>query len=131
MKFTFAFRLAFLGLGTLILISVITAFSAGIVVTSTNLGVQSSVPTANEFKPYLCEGLSLSNTIQGIGTIVGTSGNDLILGSPENDIIDGNGGDDCILSGGGNDNLDGGDGTDICIGGPGEDGFTACEGQYQ
>lgn len=55
--------------------------------------------------------------VSGSGTLTGTDGNDLILGSPGADIIDGNGGNDCIVGGGGDDSLNGNNGNDVCLGG--------------
>ena len=59
-----------------------------------------------------------------IGTIDGTSGNDVISGLGGNDTIDGKGGNDLICGGDGNDTFLQGaapDGADVLIGGPGSD----------
>jgi Ca2+-binding RTX toxin-like protein len=56
-------------------------------------------------------------TIVGSGTIVGTSGNDVIVGSDEADTIHGLSGDDVICGRGGNNWVDGGQGSDVLIGG--------------
>ncbi len=131
MKLPNPIHLVVLGLATLILISVFTAFSAGIVVTSPNVGAHSSSVMANDVKPDACMGLNLVNIVSGTGTVTGTSGNDLIVGSASADTIDGLGGDDCILGGGGNDSIDGNTGTDVCLGGSGTNTFTACESENQ
>src|SRR5215207_1094591 len=55
-------------------------------------------------------------TIVGSGTIVGTAGDDVIVGSDENDTILGLGGNDIICAEGGNDRVLGGEGNDILIG---------------
>ena len=124
-------RLLFLGLLTLVLASIMSAFAAGMIVPSSNVG-QDSVPvTAEEIKPSACEALYLTDIISGSGTLTGTPGNDLIIGSALTDAIDGSGGDDCILGGGGDDQITGGDGNDVCLSGPGTDLFTACEYEYQ
>jgi len=124
-------KLASLSLFMLVLISVFTAFSAGIVMPSSNVGTQSILVSANSVKPDACIGFNLSNIVSGTGTVAGTPGNDLILGSSGTDTIDGLGGDDCILGGGGDDAIDGNNGTDICISGPGLDTFVNCEGEIQ
>ena len=100
-------------------------------VPSSGLGMQSKQVTANTIKPDACAGFNLSNIVSGSGTITGTPGNDLILGSSSMDTIDGLGGDDCILAGGGDDTIDGNSGTDICLGGPGADTFLSCESEIQ
>lgn len=115
----------------LVLISVFTAFSAGIVMPSSNVGIQSTLVSANSVKPAVCIGFNLSNIVSGAGTVAGTPGNDLILGSSGTDSIDGLGGDDCILGRGGDDIIDGNSGTDICISGPGSDTFVDCESEIQ
>ena len=53
--------------------------------------------------------------IQGVRT-TGTSGADVILGTPVGDVIDGRGGDDWICGGRGNDLLHGDDGRDRLFG---------------
>jgi Ca2+-binding RTX toxin-like protein len=124
--------LQFLTLGfiTLIIISVATAVAATNTVPSTNASELSFPVTPNDIRPSACAGLYLNDIITGSGTITGTDGNDLILGSPANDTINGMGGNDCIIGGGGDNTIDGGSGSDICIGGPGNNTFANCEGQY-
>lgn len=131
MKLPTPFQLAVYSLVMLILISVFTAFSAGVSVSNTTVGTHSTSVTANRIKPAACAGLNLVNIVSGTGTVTGTSGNDLILGSSSNDTIDGLGGDDCILGGDGDDVIDGNSGTDICLGGSGADTFISCEGETQ
>jgi Ca2+-binding RTX toxin-like protein len=118
------------GLLALILISITSAFAAGISVPASNVGQQSVPVTAEDIKPAACAALYV-NTISGSGALTGTAGNDLIIGSAGADTIDGLGGDDCILAGNGDDLITGGDGVDICIGGPGTDTFTTCESETQ
>jgi hypothetical protein len=132
MKIPFPLQLVTFGLFALIVVSVVTAFAAGITIPSAKIGDQSVPVTAENLKPSACAGLQrLTQIISGSGIITGTEGNDLILGSSGADVIDGLGGDDCILGGGGDDQVTGGDGTDICIGGPGTDTFITCEGESQ
>jgi Tol biopolymer transport system component len=45
-------------------------------------------------------------------SIVGTSGNDILRGTPLRDLVDGRGGNDTVVGGGGNDRLAGGSGND-------------------
>src|SRR5690242_15166268 len=52
----------------------------------------------------------------GNDTLVGTSGPDVILGGAGNDTISGLGGDDLICGGAGNDTINAGDGNDFVIG---------------
>ncbi len=119
------------GVLALILISIVSAFAAGISVPSSNIGAQSVPVTAEELKPPACGALYLTNIVSGSGTLTGTSANDLIIGSVEADMIDGLGGNDCILGGSGDDLIAGSDGLDVCLGGPGNDVFTTCESENQ
>lgn len=119
-----------LGSLTLILVSALSAFAAGIVVPAANVGQKSVSVTANDIKPPACAGLYLTNIVSGAGTLTGTASNDLIIGSAGPDTIDGRGGDDCILGGGGDDHITGGEGNDVCLGGPGIDVFVDCEFEY-
>lgn len=64
---------------------------------------------------------SLEVTVRGAGTIVGTSGDDVILGSDGPDIIRGGGGNDVICSGDGDDDVRGGSGSDTIFAGDGND----------
>jgi len=114
-----------------VLISALTAFTAGISISNTSLSVQSSLASANQVKPSACTSLNLTNIVSGSGKLTGTNGNDLILDGSGMDTIDGLGGDDCILGGGGDDIIDGNSGTAVCLGGPGADAFTACESEIQ
>ncbi|TAK14902.1 MAG: hypothetical protein EPO32_00095 [Anaerolineae bacterium] len=108
---------------------VMSAFAAANTVPETGADVNDVAMTANTLKPAACAGLTLTNLVEGSGTLNGTAGNDLILGSGGADTIDGSGGDDCIVAGGGDDGIDGGNDTDICIGGAGTDTFANCETQ--
>ena len=125
------FQIMLFGLIALILVSVITAFAAGIDIDPTNAGVESISVEAEDIKPSACSALYLTQIVRGAGTITGTEGNDLILGSSSADTIDGLGGDDCILGGSGSDLITGNDGTDVCIGGPEADTFVTCETQTE
>lgn len=131
MRIPFPIRLVALGFFALIIVSVATAFAAGITVPSSNIGSESIPVTAEDLKPAACNGITLTQIVSGSGTLTGTSGNDLIIGSTGADTIDGLGGDDCILGSGGDDSLTGNDGTDVCLGGPGNDVFLTCEAEVQ
>ena len=124
-------RLVFFGMLALILVSVISAFAAGINVPASNVGQRSVSVQAEDIKPPACESLYLTNIVSGSGTVTGTTANDLIIGSAGADTIDGLGGDDCILGGDGDDQITGGDGNDVCIGSGGTDSFTDCESESQ
>jgi len=125
--------LHFLFLAILILTvgSVVSAFAAGMGIADANAGKQSLTVTAEDIKPTACASLSLTNIISGYGTLTGTTGNDLMIGSAAADVIDGLGGNDCILGGGGSDSLTGNEGSDICLGGGETDIFTDCETEIQ
>ena len=131
MRISSLLRLVFFGMLALILVSVISAFAAGISVPASNVGQQSVSVTAEDIKPPACESLYLTNIVSGSGTVTGTTANDLIIGSAGADTIDGLGGDDCILGGDGDDQITGGDGNDVCIGSGGTDSFTDCESESQ
>ncbi len=131
MRIPIALRLFCLGLLALTLVSIISAFAAGINVPSSNVDYQSILVTAQDIKPPACNALYLTNIVRGSGTLTGTAANDLIIGSVNADTIDGLGGDDCILGGNGDDFITGSDGTDICLGGFGNDTFATCETESQ
>jgi Ca2+-binding RTX toxin-like protein len=124
-------RLVLLGLFALLIMSVVSAFAAGISVPASNVGQQSVFVTAEDVKPAACDTLYLTNIISGSGALIGTAGNDLIIGSAGADSIDGLGGNDCILGSGGDDSLTGNEGNDVCLGGTGSDTFTECEAETQ
>ena len=63
-----------------------------------------------------CEGLTATTT-----GLVGTSGDDVIVGTGGADVIDGRGGDDVICGRGGADRIDGGPGDDLINAGWGSD----------
>ena len=125
------FQIMLFGFIALILVSVITAYAASIQITPSKMSVSSFPVSAENLKPPACSALYLTNIVRGAGTITGTNGNDLILGSIEGDIIDGGGGNDCIVGGEGDDSIDGNSGTDVCIGGAGNDSFSNCETELQ
>jgi Ca2+-binding RTX toxin-like protein len=124
-------RLFILGLLAVTIVSVISAFAAGISVPASNVGQQSVPVIAEDIKPAACGALYLTNIVRGSGTLTGTSANDLIIGGASADTIDGAGGDDCILGSGGDDALTGQEGNDVCLGGTGNDIFTDCEVEAQ
>jgi Ca2+-binding RTX toxin-like protein len=120
----------FIGLGLLAILAsaVMGAFAAANTVPATWADDLTRAISANDLKPTACAGLNLTTIVTGSGGIGGTSGNDLILGSPGDDAINGLQGDDCILAGDGNDTLRGQGGNDVCDGGNGTDtGHNSCE----
>jgi len=127
MRIPFSLKLLALGSLALLLVSVVSAFAAGLSVPASNVGQQPLPVTAEDLKPAACETLYLTNIVSGSGVLTGTSANDLIIGSSGADTIDGLGGNDCILSGSGNDFTDGNAGSDVCFGNPGTDTFINCE----
>ena len=131
MRLSISVKLFVFGLIGMILVSIVSAFAAGISVPYSNVDERSISVTAQDLKPAACAGLYLTNIISGSGVITGTSANDLIIGSAGVDTIAGLGGDDCIIGSQGDDLLTGNDGNDICMGGPGTDMFTTCEVENQ
>jgi Ca2+-binding RTX toxin-like protein len=124
-------QLMFLGLFALVIVSVGSAFAAGLSVPDSNVGQQSVPVTAEDVKPEACAAIYLTNIVSGSGTLTGTAGNDLIIGSSAADLIDGLGGNDCIVGSGGDDSLTGNEGNDVCLSGIGNDIFTDCETEIQ
>jgi Ca2+-binding RTX toxin-like protein len=92
-------------------------------VPDTRLSSQDTIVSPNDLKPPECNGITVTTSITGSGTINGTTGNDLILGSAANDVFNGLSGNDCLVGGNGNDTLNGNDGNDVLIGGAGTDMF--------
>jgi Ca2+-binding RTX toxin-like protein len=82
---------------------------------ASQLGQSVRAVTANDLKPGDCASVSVTNVVTGGGTVDGSSGNDLILGSSGVDTIDGSSGDDCIVGGAGADTITGSAGS-VCIG---------------
>ena len=131
MRIPFSLKLFVFGMFVLILVSLVSAFAAGISVPYSNVGQRSLPVTAEDIKPSECGSLYLTNIVSGSDTITGTAANDLIIGSAGADIIDGLSGNDCIVAGGGDDSLAGSDGSDVCLGGSGNNTFADCEVQSQ
>jgi Ca2+-binding RTX toxin-like protein len=108
----------------------------GVAATATNVVPQSnagsgsgSAPTANQLKPPECAALDLNAISTGGG---GGNLSTLILGTAGNDNLVGASGNDCLVGGAGNDRLNGNSGTDVCVGGPGNDLFhPSCETAIQ
>ena len=120
-------RLVLYSVLILILISAVTAIADANAVPATRVTNQNNSININNLKPVACASMHLTNLVSGSGTLTGTEGNDLILGSSGADIIDGLGGNDCIVGGGGDDSINGNNGTDVCLGGSGNNTFTSCE----
>lgn len=106
----------------------------GVMATATNVVPSSRAgsgvgppPTANQLKPPECAALNLTAIRVGGGG-GGGGQSTLVLGTAGNDNLVGAGGNDCIVGGAGNDRLNGNAGIDVCIGGPGTDTFhPSCE----
>ncbi len=78
-----------------------------------------STPTPTP--PPTCFGLTATIVMTAPGTVYGTAGRDVIVGTPGNDVIYGLAGDDVICGMGGNDMIYGGDGNDRISGMAGTD----------
>lgn len=62
-----------------------------------------------------------TDTLIGLESVIGSSGNDTFLGDATANVFSGGAGNDTINGGGGNDKLFGDDGNDVIIGGAGND----------
>ena len=60
-------------------------------------------------------------TVDTVGNITGTTGNDILIGGSAADTLDGDAGDDFLYGNGGADTLNGGTGDDVLNGGAGAD----------
>jgi Ca2+-binding RTX toxin-like protein len=118
-------RCAIAGFGILLVAVLGSASASSNDVTASAIDEHSEAITANDLAPAICASLPLVNVVTGAGTINGTAGNDLILGTSGSNTINGNEGADCILGGGGDDTINGNDGNDVIDGGSGSD---ACDG---
>ncbi|OIO95134.1 MAG: hypothetical protein AUK03_05820 [Anaerolineae bacterium CG2_30_64_16] len=139
------YRLSWIGLGALILVSALGALAAANLVAGSGIATLTIPITANQLKPPECDGLDLSNVIVGdadfkdgnanslllgnavANTISAGKGTDCVLSGDGADTLKGEGKDDVLLGGPGDDHIDGGAGWDICYGGPGNDTFSKCE----
>lgn len=128
-------RFTLLTLTLLIVVSAVSALTAGNIIPSSRLDEYTSSITANTLKPVECSAIVLTSILYcpvGGGNCDGTDANELIIGTTADDDIRSGKGDDCILSGDGNDNLRGEQDIDVCIGGPGTDGLhQSCETPIQ
>jgi Ca2+-binding RTX toxin-like protein len=107
----------------------VAAFTAANAVPATRVGSFQAATSANAFKPHECAALNLVEIRVSGGS---GGGNSLVLGTAGNDNLVGASGDDCLVGGAGNDNLKGNAGIDVCIGGLGADTFHAsCETAVQ
>jgi Ca2+-binding RTX toxin-like protein len=118
---------ALVALGLLCVVGV--ASTATNVIEASRAGQQNRPITANDLKPPECAALDLQE-IRVVGRQGGAGHAGLVLGTSGNDRIIGGGDSDCIVGGAGNDDINAGGGTDICIGGPGVDTFKNCETVY-
>lgn len=87
-----------------------------------------AVGTAVPLAP-VSRGWAQSPVASPVCTILGTEGNDRLIGTDGDDVICGLGGNDRIHGGGGNDLLIGGDGNDVIRGGSGDDILTGGDGR--
>ncbi|HEU5316017.1 MAG TPA: hypothetical protein VFX49_07895, partial [Chloroflexota bacterium] len=116
--------LLLIGAGTLLLAAAVSSgsgFAAANAVRASRAAARQQAITINGLRPPECAGLTLTTLITGSGTITGTNGPDLIIGSAGSDSIDGLDGSDCIVAGGGDDDINAGAGADVILGGPGND----------
>jgi hypothetical protein len=67
------------------------------------------------------EAVGLGNDLDFSTTLVGTPGDDIIVGGDEGDVLRGRAGEDRMLGGRGNDRLEGNQASDELLGGPGDD----------
>ncbi|NNE11440.1 MAG: hypothetical protein HKN41_04260 [Ilumatobacter sp.] len=95
-----------------------TVGGGDLTVTATSLGVPlpEICPGFALDSPELPPGLNLILGTDGDDELVGTNGNDLIVGLEGDDEIDGRGGDDVIIGCNGEDDIDGGSGDDFIFG---------------
>ena len=114
-------RLASLGCLSLLLAGTMAAYATTNTVPQTRMDLDTAAINANALKPSQCAALNLTSIVSGSGTVNGTNGNDLILGSAGVDTLNGANGPDCLMAGSGADTLNGGAGTDILLGGDGND----------
>lgn len=98
------------------LLSVLTVCAFGIF----GLGSSPSFATSTEADCADETNTSVLHVVSGTD-FEGTSGNDIICGTPDDDVIDGGGGNDTIYGLEGNDKITTGSGADNIVGGPGDD----------
>jgi hypothetical protein len=121
----------------LVLIPILTAFTAANTVPTTRADINRLGLDPNQLAPPECAGMGLTNIVLIGAGETGTDANDLILGTDKNDAeIRGGKGNDCILGGKGNERqkidnvwspgLYGDEGDDVLIGGPGNNDY--CDG---
>lgn len=123
----------------LVLLGVVSAVAGANVVPVTRAGMITRANTPNDFRPPACTA-NMTSIISGSGTLNGTPGNDLMLGSAVGDTLYGGAGNDCLMGGSGfdwlfgedgNDYLNGGPGFDLCFGGLGVNTYdVSCEIQW-
>ena len=80
-----------------------------------SLSINLSTGAASVFGPFP----TINRTFLNFDDVIGTSGNDTIIGDFQANILNGSSGDDVISAGGGNDTLVGGAGADTLTGGTG------------
>jgi Ca2+-binding RTX toxin-like protein len=128
---------------------VIGVAAVGVMALGAQTGAQTQAPTPrgqapvtcypNSHKPATIVGTSGNDTLSGTPAddviasrggndkVSGLGGNDLICGGPGNDTLKGGGGKDTLLGQHGNDTLRGGGGKDRCEGGENNDTASKCE----
>jgi hypothetical protein len=121
-------RIASIALVALLLL-VGVAMTVTIVIPPSHAGQMSRQITANELKPPECAALDLQQ-IRIAGTPPSAGQGALLLGTSGDDRLIGGGSDDCVVGGAGDDDINPGGGIDICLGGAGVDTFRNCETQH-
>lgn len=98
-------RICVIGIVAVVTSNAAMAITSANTVPATHSGVITSAITANNLKPAVCSGITITNLAVGSGTVTGTKGqSNLILGSAANDKLGHNGGGwgpDCCVGGGG------------------------------
>ncbi|HYF26495.1 MAG TPA: calcium-binding protein [Baekduia sp.] len=94
---------------TLLAVPVVALLGVGLTLPATSVGGhEPTCATALSSGAY--------NVIHGAGAIVGTNGNDVIIGSAGADSVAAGNGDDVVCGLGGADSIDGGNGADLLLG---------------
>jgi len=95
-------RLSFLAILTLLLASLVSAFTASTAVPRTGADSAERTITPNDLKPLACAVLDLTSVVTGSGALAVGSAT-LVLASGGADTIDILGSGNCVLAGGGSD----------------------------
>lgn len=108
---------------------VLLSATGGISDGDARIGLFDSVTSDFEARVTLSpDATQLSLTVDTDGTVDGTSGADILVGSEAFDVLVGEAGDDLMFGFGNTDFMFGGDGNDRLVGGPGDDSLTGGDG---